>query len=127
MSAKDLCEAYLDALNRSDLKAVQSMFPADGTVVSPLYGVQNAHDFYAGLFADTNGSDTELLTVFDRSDDSQSVALHFRYNWTLASGKLVSFECVDVFELTEDRTQFQKLTIIYDTAPLRGDFEQLRS
>ena len=127
MSAKDLCEAYLDALNRSDLEAVQAMFPADGMVLSPLYGAQNAHDFYARLFADTSQSDTKLLNVFSQSEDSQCVALHFKYNWTLASGKLVSFECVDVFELTEDRKQFAKLTIIYDTAPLREDFEQSRS
>lgn len=127
MSASDLCKAYLDALNRADLQAVQAMFPANGTVVSPLYGVQNAHDFYAGLFADTSNSQTTLLNIFDTSEDSNSVALHFRYDWTLSSGKLVSFECVDVFELTQDHKQFQKLTIIYDTAPLRTDFEQLKT
>lgn len=127
MSASDLCKDYLDALNRSDLEAVQAMFPADGTVVSPLYGEQNAQKFYANLFADTNRSDTTLMNIFAGSESDSSVALHFRYNWTLSSGKMVSFECVDVFELTEDRKQFQKLTIIYDTAPLRGEFEQLKS
>lgn len=127
MSASDLCKDYLDALNRSDLEAVQAMFPADGTVVSPLYGEQNAQEFYANLFADTNRSDTTLMNIFSGSESDRSVALHFRYNWTLSSGKMVSFECVDVFELTEDRKQFQKLTIIYDTAPLRGEFEQLKS
>jgi hypothetical protein len=127
MNASDLCKAYLNALNKSDLEAVQAMFPANGTVVSPLYGEQNAHDFYANLFADTSRSDTTLLNVFPTSEDGRSAALHFKYNWTLASGKLVSFECVDVFVLTEDRKQFQKLTIIYDTAPLREDFEKLKT
>ncbi|MEM9633144.1 MAG: nuclear transport factor 2 family protein [Pseudomonadota bacterium] len=127
MSASDLCKASLDALNRSDFQAVQAMFPANGTVVSPLYGEQNAHDFYAHLFADTSRSDTTLMNVFATSEDSRSVARQFKYNWTLSSGKLVSFEVVDVFELTEDRKQFQKLTIIYDTAPLREGFEKLKT
>ncbi|QDG78318.1 nuclear transport factor 2 family protein [Labrenzia sp. PHM005] len=127
MSASDLCNAYLEALNRSDLDAVQAMFPTDGTVVSPLYGEQNAHEFYARLFSDTSNSKTTLLNVFAKSEDSNSVALHFKYDWTLANGKLVDFECVDVFELTKDRTKFQKLTIIYDTAPLREDFERLKT
>ena len=50
------------------------------------------------------------------------MALHFRYRWTLAGGRNVSFNCVDVFELSADRQRFAKLTIIYDTAPLRSDF-----
>lgn len=59
--------------------------------------------------------------------DSRSVALHFRYVWTLASGKVVEFECVDVFELAADRHRFSRMTIIYDTAPLRADFETSRN
>lgn len=127
MTHSSLCRAYLDALNSADLKAVQSMFSPDGVVVSPLYGEQNAQDFYVDLFADTNLSETTLLNIFDVSEGGSSVALHFRYKWTLKSGKVVSFECVDVFELTCDRRQFKKLTIIYDTAPLRDDFNQSRA
>jgi hypothetical protein len=127
MTTKDLCNSYLAALNSADLAAVQAMFPPDGIVVSPLYGEQNAHAFYAALFADTNQSETTLLNVFDTSDDGTKVALHFQYVWTLNGGKVVRFECVDVFELTEDRQQFKKLTIIYDTAHLRADFDQVRT
>ena len=122
MTPTDLCHAYLDALNTGDLAAVLALFTPDATVVSPLYGVTPASDFYAGLFADTQASDTSLLNVFDNAADDGSVALHFRYTWTLRGGKIVSFECVDVFALSADRQRFEKLTIIYDTAPLRGDF-----
>jgi len=38
MPIRSLCTAELDALNQADLKAAQSMFPSDGTVVSPLQG-----------------------------------------------------------------------------------------
>lgn len=127
MSIKDLSTAYLDALNQGDLQAVQNMFAPDALVVSPLYGDCPAHSFYKELFADTSGSQTSLLNVFEPAEGQSSFALHFRYVWTLNSGKVVTFECVDVFELTEDRQKFAKLTIIYDTAPLRDDFNAVHN
>lgn len=126
MTINDLCHRYLDALNTGDLEGVRALFTSDAEIVSPLYGVRPAHDFYAELFADTSRSETTLLNVFDGSAEGRSVALHFRFIWTLASGKVVEFECVDVFELTEDRQRFARMTIIYDTAPLRADFEASR-
>ncbi|WP_424929899.1 nuclear transport factor 2 family protein [Amaricoccus tamworthensis] len=127
MTTKQLCTDYLNALNEGDLNAVRAMFAADGTVVSPLYGERPAHDFYADLFADTRQSVTTLLNVFDTSESSNAVALHFRYDWTLADGTPASFECVDVFELNDTRDSFTKLTIIYDNAPLREDFNRLKT
>ena len=123
MTPRDLCVAYLAALDASDLATVQAMFTPEAKVVSPLYGTIDARNFYAALFADTQQSDTRLLNVFDTSDGGGSVALHFQYVWTLKDGNVVTFECVDVFELSEDRQLFDRLTIIYDTAPLRADFQ----
>lgn len=122
MTPHDLCQRYLAALNAGDLAAVQALFAPGATVVSPLYGVVDAASFYRDLFADTARSATTPLNVFLPSGDAPAVALHFRYRWTLKSGKVVEFECVDVFELSADRQQFAKLTIIYDTAPIRDDF-----
>jgi hypothetical protein len=78
--------------------------------------------FYQDLFAETNRSDTKLLNIFYSISENTSVALHFNYIWTLKSGKVVEFECVDVFKITADSKQFTKLTIIYDTAAIRTDF-----
>ena len=89
-------------------------------------GVIDAAAFYRDLFADTTRSATTPINTFLPSGNQGSVALHFRYRWTLKSGKLVEFECVDVFELSADRQQFTKLTIIYDTAPIRDDFAASR-
>jgi ketosteroid isomerase-like protein len=126
MTTRQICLDYLKALNEGNLENVRALFSENAKVVSPLYGVRTAFDFYADLFRDTSRSETSLLNVFDTSETSQSVALHFRYQWTLADGKQVSFECVDVFELNSARDRFDKLTIIYDTAPLRQDFDNLR-
>lgn len=127
MTTEQLCTQYLDALNAGDLDQVLSLFAPDGVIVSPLYGTMAVEAFYRDLFADTNRSVTTLLNIFDKAKSATAVALHFRYSWTLKSGKVVEFECVDVFELTPDRSKFAKLTIIYDTAPLRADFNESHS
>jgi hypothetical protein len=126
MTSIELCRRYLAALNDGNLEAVLALFDSQAVIVSPLYGVVEAGRFYAKLFADTSRSLTKLLNIFQPIDDSPSVALHFHYTWTLKSGKVVEFECVDVFELSRDRTKFQKLTIIYDSSPIRADFEESR-
>jgi hypothetical protein len=123
MSPEELCKCYLAALNEGSLAGVLSLFAPKATIVSPLYGVIEAENFYRDLFADTNRSVTKLLNVFLPSGNTPSVALHFHYTWTLKSRKIVQFECVDVFGLTADKQKFAKLTIIYDTAPIRADFE----
>nr|WP_294914244.1 nuclear transport factor 2 family protein [uncultured Neokomagataea sp.] len=125
MAIQDLCRAYLEALNEGDLSKVLALFVADAEVSSPLYGVRPAADFYRDLFSDTNRSETRLKAVFEHSDGGASVALHFDYDWVFKSGQAVSFECVDIFEMTPDYQRFSHLKIIYDTAPFRSDFEQL--
>jgi len=124
MSPEELCQRYLAALNEGSLAGVLSLFVPKATIVSPLYGVIDAENFYRDLFADTNRSVTKLLNVFLPSSNAPSVALHFHYTWTLKSGKIVQFECVDVFELTADKQKFAKLTIIYNAAPIRAEFDE---
>jgi len=124
MTPEHLCNAHLEALNAGDLDAVLALFSESATVASPLYGPRDAKGFYADLFADTERSETRLLNMF--TGGANSVALHFQYDWTMADGTPVSFEVVDVFELTEAGDRFAKLTIIYDTAPLRADWNALR-
>jgi hypothetical protein len=125
MTIEQLCADYLKALNNGSLDDMRVLFTESAKVVSPLYGERPALAFYADLFRDTSRSKTGLLNVFT-SPSSKNVALHFRYNWTLVDGKEVSFDCVDIFELNEDEARFEKLTIIYDTAPLRRYFENLK-
>lgn len=119
---------YLDALNEGSLEKVLSLFDDSAIVVSPLYGDIPAADFYKDLFADTSRSETTLLNMFEAMGDNNpvktAVALHFQYKWTLKSGKIVEFECVDVFELAKDSKKFTKLKIIYDTAPIRAYFNE---
>ena len=126
MDTQQLCERYLAALNNANLDTVLSLFDPDGTVVSPLYGTLPVGQFFSGLFADTGRSETTLVNVFESITERLAVTLQFKYRWTLKSGAVVSFDCADVFDLTPDRSRFRRLTILYDTAPLRAEFEASR-
>lgn len=124
MTPKELCEQYLAALNEGNLERVLALFDESAYVLSPLYGRMPVAPFYAGLFGDTNRSETTFVNLFESA--SGDVALQFHYRWTLRSGRVVEFDCVDVFALDVDRSRFASLTIIYDTVPLREDFEASR-
>lgn len=124
ITVHQLCEQYLAALNEASVEQVLSLFDDDAVVVSPLYGRMPVAQFYRDLFGDTSRSDTSFVDLFESA--SGSIALQFHYRWTLAGGRVVEFDCVDVFALNADRTRFASLTIIYDTAPLRADVEAVR-
>jgi ketosteroid isomerase-like protein len=123
MIAEDFCRAYLAALSAGNRDALRALFTSDAVVASPLYGIWPAEAFFEQMFAATRQSQTTLTNVFASVRDNTAVALQFRYRWILATGKTVEFECIDVFELTDDRKRFRKMTIVYDTAPLRSDWE----
>lgn len=123
----DICNQYLTALNEGNLKHVLSLFTPDAVVSSPLYGDLPASQFYSDLFEDTEQSDTTLLNIFKPEHETSSLALHFLYKWTLQNGKIVEFECVDVFELNESGQQFKKLKIIYDTHLIRSEHSKLKN
>lgn len=124
MKIKEICEKYLEALNQGNLNGVLALFDKEAVVKSPLYGEMSAVKFYTDLFADTNRSDTTLLNVFSSDGGNSVAALHFHYSWTLKNGKVVAFECVDVIEINSDTNKIATLKIIYDTAPLRDDFNR---
>jgi len=127
MNAEELCRAYLEALERGDAAALAALFAPDGVVVSPLYGSQPAREFYAALLADTARSRTRLKRILTSPPPDAAIALHFDYFWTLADGTDVTFEVVDVFELNEAGDRIARMTIIYDTAPLRAAHEKVRA
>ena len=59
-SADDLVAAYLRALTNADAELAVSLFTADGSVHSPLYGPRPAAEFYPALFAETSQANLTL-------------------------------------------------------------------
>src|SRR5215207_8817877 len=117
----ELIDEYLAALEVGDAERVLALFAPDGIVHSPLYGSVPARQFYPKLFADTAESRLTLRRVF--RDDRDAVAFWFDFAWVLADGTSALFTVVDIAELTEDGL-IASLHIVYDTAPIREDFQQ---
>jgi hypothetical protein len=117
----ELIDEYLAALQVGDAKRILALFASDGIVRSPLYGAVPARQFYPTLFADSSEIRLELRRVF--RDDGEAVAFWFDFTWVLAGGTSASSTIVDIAELTQDGL-ISSLHIIYDTAPIRGGFEQ---
>ena len=125
MDIADVIKLYLQALESGNYDDIIRLFAEDATVVSPLYGTVKASDFYKNLLKDTEKSKITLLDIFISKNSEYVGAAYFHYEWTLNNGNTVSFECVDVFEFSEDG-KIKKLKIIYDTHKARQIFEKLK-
>ncbi|GAA2606302.1 nuclear transport factor 2 family protein [Actinomadura fulvescens] len=117
---------YLERLAAGDLDGVLSLFAGGAVVESPLYGRMTAADFYTGLFEDTERSEITPVDTFTSDSDPRRVAVRFQYDWTLADGSATTFDCVDVIEFDGDG-RIERLTIVYDTHPLRSVWAGVRS
>jgi ketosteroid isomerase-like protein len=122
-----LCRSYLAAMESGSLEAVLANFANDATATSPIFGKQAAQNFYTYVLRATSDRTMALKTIFVGASDPSRAAVHVTYTRTVGSGKPATIEAVDVFELTEDRRKFAAVTIIYDTAPVRADFNSLEA
>ena len=120
MTARTLASDYLSAIERGDLAAILALFRPGATVRSPLYGPLPATEFYPRLLADTGRSELHLRGV---TQNGPLVSIWFRFDWTLPSGAVADFECVDMLELDEEGL-IAALHIFYDTATTRPAFER---
>lgn len=119
-----LCRNYVASLERGDLDALLANFADDATATSPIFGKQSAREFYSYVLREITGRSMTLRTIFVGASDPSRAAIHVTYTRTVGSHKPATIDGVDVFELTEDGNRFAAVTIIYDTAPVRSDFDR---
>ena len=122
---EELCRSYLAAMESGDLEALLSIFTEDATATSPLSGKQPVRDFYSYVMRITSARSMTLRTIFIGASEPTRAAIHIAYTRTVGDGKPATIEGVDVFDLTEDLSKFTSATIIYDTVPVRSDFDRL--
>ena len=122
-----LCRNYVAAMESNDLQALLANFTDDATATSPISGKQPARDFYSYVMRITSDRSMALKTIFVGASDPSRAAVHVAYTRSVGDGKSATIDAVDVFELTEDRSKFAAVTIIYDTAPVRSDFNKLEA
>ncbi|MEK6981732.1 MAG: nuclear transport factor 2 family protein [Candidatus Micrarchaeota archaeon] len=123
MKSKIIIEKYFKALETGNYEQMIKLFTPDAVVHSPVYGNVKANEFYKKLFSDTSESKIILLNIFEGKDNFTG-ACHFMYDWKLANGKDISFECVDVFKFS-DSGLIKELTIIYDASATRPALKRI--
>ena len=115
MDRQTVARRYLDHLAAGKLSELLTLFAPGAIVHSPLYGSRLAPEFYKDLLAATTSSELEWRATYLNPDDPLGAALEFTYRWTLATGEVRSFQCVDLLRFDE-AMHITQLTIIYDTA-----------
>lgn len=121
MNKATIIEKYFYNLEIRSYNELISLFKAGAIIHSPLYGQILASKFYIDLFKDTNNSKITLQNILISENNANIAAAHFIYVWTLKNNETVKFECVDIFEFSNDN-QIVSLKIIYDTYPIRNIF-----
>jgi SnoaL-like domain len=119
MQSIKLCKQYLSCATNGDLSGVLTLFTPKAQVVAPIDGTMGVEAFHRKFFAEVRQSRSRVLNIFSTVDDLSAVALQFSHSWLLADGGSFDFEGINIFELDEAGRRFSKLTIVYDSAPLR--------
>lgn len=120
----DTIRRYLVALNDSDTAGLVATFEPEGVVVSPFLGTMVARDFFPKLAQASSRSvitPIDLFASVEPATDGTRVAAYFRYDWTLKDGKVVTFTVVDVFDFAAGGDRIARMTIVYDTHPIREE------
>ena len=118
-SFEQTLQRYFTALDAGDLEGILKIFANDAMVHSPFLGKLSAREFFPKVFAASSAS---RITVFDVLVSAQGQARaigYFRYDWTLNDGTKVNFDAADVFDF-DAAGDIVKMTILYDTHPLRA-------
>lgn len=114
----DTVRQYLRHLHAGDTAGLVACFEDDGLVHSPFLGTMRAQPFFERLAQASSRSVITPIELFT-AESGQRVAAWFRYDWTLADGRELTFTCVDVFSFRPGSGRIEQMHIVYDTHPLR--------
>jgi len=112
-------ERYLTCLEASDVEGIVAQFAEDAQVVSPFLGRMSPRPFFEKVRDASGQSRIEVLDILLSARGAARAMAYFVYHWQLRDGTEVRFDCVDVFEFT-DEGRIQRMTIVYDTHPVRA-------
>jgi hypothetical protein len=116
----DVMRRYMKALHVADYAQIVAMFAPGGRVISPFLGEMEAAPFFARLGGASTQNVITPIDVFVSADDTPRATAFFRYDWTVTDGTLISFEVMDLFEFAPGTDLVQRLSLIYDTHPIRA-------
>lgn len=114
----DTVHTYLARLSASDAPGMAALFSPVAQIHSPFLGIVAPRPFFETLVASSRRSTAEDADVFVNAGGARRAIALFTYRWELVDGTELRFQCADVFDFDEDGL-IERLTIVYDTAPIR--------
>lgn len=109
---------YFAALDSNNLDAMLALFAAEAIVLSPMLGEVRAVDFFPKVFGASSATSITVFDVLVSAEGHPRAVGYFNYDWTLKDGSVILFDAADVFDFDADG-RIAKLTILYDTYPIR--------
>lgn len=112
-------ERYLRCLHEGRTAEIVTLFAPGGDVLSPFLGRVPAADFFPKLAESSTKSVITPHDILASAQGHRRVCGFFRYDWTLKDGTTVTFECADLFDFLPAEDRINRMTILYDTHPIR--------
>ncbi|MAZ03050.1 MAG: hypothetical protein CMN56_07920, partial [Sneathiella sp.] len=72
----------------------------------------------------TGDRKVDLKSIFIEISDTPKAAVNIKYTRTVIDNEPATINAVDIPEFNKDRSRIKAVTIIYDTAAVRSDFDQ---
>jgi len=113
-------QRYLQALGDEDYAAIVALFTSTGRVLSPFLGDMAVRPFFERLGGASRRNVITPIDLFVSAGETNRATAFFRYDWTVQDGTLISFEVMDLFEFAPGSDRVQRLSLIYDTHPIRS-------
>ena len=123
MTSVEVAEKYIELLQRGDYDALLDLFSIGAFVDSPIYGLQQAPQFFNILKENTSESILKIHGIYEKKGANE-LALYFEYIWRLNDGSSAKFDVVDIMKFNE-QNKIQYLQIIYDTKQVRPLLSEL--
>lgn len=111
---------YLTRLEQCDVDGIVALFSNDAQIYSPFLGWMNPRPFFAKLREASGQSRIEPIDTLVSVTGAPRAIGYFVYHWGLKDGSQVRFDCCDVFDF-DVAGLIQRMTIVYDTHPIRAE------
>ncbi|WP_444921629.1 nuclear transport factor 2 family protein [Microbulbifer sp. CnH-101-G] len=119
---EQLCYQYIAAVEQGNLEALLALFTPNASVYSPIFGECSVKSFYSYIFRSISNRTMVLRNILYGGVKTNQVAIYLSYTRSVEGRDPATIDVVDLFDFTDDFSAFSSVKIIYDTAPIHGDF-----
>jgi hypothetical protein len=121
MNALNIANLLLQQLTNGNFETCIKLFSENAIVIAPA-GQLTAEIFLKNFYADNIKANITLFNTFSSSNQN-TCAIYLQLEEHKVNGIIITFTCATILENNNDK--IEKLTIIFDTYPIRSKFPEL--